>query len=40
MSESLPPPGDSSVGHYVHGWADCQLNARRDLLAIAAELER
>jgi len=35
----LPPPGDSHTGHYVHGYKDCQENARRDLLAIAHELE-
>ena len=35
----LPPAGDNSAGHYCHGWRDCQSNARRDILAIAAELE-
>ena len=38
--DRLPPAGNSEAGHYVHGWAHCQLNARTDLLAIAAELER
>lgn len=37
--DQLPPAGDSKSGHYVHGWVHSQLNARIDLLAIAAELE-
>lgn len=35
----LPPARDSATGHYCHGWRDSQQAARRDLLAIATELE-